>query len=143
MKLEQMISVAVCLSLLCLTGLAGCAQQREQKEYIGMVDRTYTYKGLLVEVDHDRFSNNWVMLHFEGGTQAQLRVPNRCQLHIGHYQEITVNHLGYYISNKCDSYDDLADRLENELFFEWLAYERELTPEEPEELVATTEVADE
>ena len=65
-------------------------------------------KGVLLEVNGSGYVNCWKKLKFEGGLEALIRSPCAERWYIGHYQEITVDSEGKFVSNKCDSYDDLA-----------------------------------
>lgn len=71
-------------------------------------DDSRTIKGVLIEVDRKAYSNCWRLLKFEGGLEATIRSPSADKWYIGHYQEITVDSEGQFVSNKSDSYDDLA-----------------------------------
>ena len=65
-------------------------------------------KGVLLKVDRNAFGQGWKLLKFEGGFEVAILSRHAERWYIGHYQEITVDSEGRYLSNKCDSYDDLA-----------------------------------
>jgi hypothetical protein len=73
-------------------------------------------KGVLLEVDTKSYTNCWRCLKFEGGFQCLVRAQYAEQWYIGHYQEITVNDAGEFVSNKCDSYDDLLPGFKEQVY---------------------------
>lgn len=66
-------------------------------------------KGVLLEINRNAFGNGWKLLKFEGGFEVAILSQHAERWYIGHYQEITVDSEGRYLSNKSDSYDDLAE----------------------------------
>ena len=84
----------VFLTFMLLPAFAGCS--------------SHTYKRVLKEVDHGVFSAPWVVLRFEYGLEVQIRTSGITDLYVGHYQEITVSGCGDFVSNKCDTYDDMV-----------------------------------
>ena len=83
-----------------LVSLTGCAETNEKESNI--------IKGVLIEVNDDKYNLPWRLLKFEGGHVANINTGFRGEFFIGHYQEITVSEKGHFIHNKCESYDKLC-----------------------------------
>jgi hypothetical protein len=87
-----------------LLGSVGCAKSVQSQEQV--------HKGVLENVDRKAYGNQWVVLEFKHGMTADIRTAGQSKFYMGHYQEITVDSQGNFLSNRCDSYDKMAEDLE-------------------------------
>lgn len=99
--MKYLIALMMCIPLL---GAVGCAEPVQSQEQV--------HKGVLENIDRKAYGNHWVVLEFKYGMTADIRVAGQFKFYIGHYQEVSVDSDGNYVSNRCDSYDRLAEDLE-------------------------------
>jgi hypothetical protein len=74
-----------------LLGSVGCAKSVQSQEQV--------HKGVLENVDRKAYGNQWVVLEFKHGMTADIRTAGQSKFYTGHYQEITVDSQGNFLSN--------------------------------------------
>jgi hypothetical protein len=86
----------LCLLVLFAVATAGCSESQPE-----------IHKGVLEKVDRTRYSNDWVVLQFKHGLEVDVHALGATKFYIGHYQEVSTDASGRFLSNRCDSYDEM------------------------------------
>lgn len=106
------MAVFVCIGCSLVFVCSGCSNPPDPPEVKSTTVTSAVIKGVLVEVDDNKYKIPWRYLRFEGGQEAAIKTSYRGEFFVGYYQEITVDRHAEFISNKCETYDKLCKDFE-------------------------------